>query len=196
MEINVIQVNLDRSFAATGHLVKYVVDNKVDIALIQEPYCLQGRVVGFPANFTCFAFNSKAIVIVINKEISSSLITERCSDLTTTVLISFKNLTFIINSTYFPPTNNINDQICSLQSSVAGISCPLLFGLDRLDNSRGIVFLDFISSNDFNILNSNSPPTFEGHQGRSWIDLTVCNNLALNFIVNWKVLEDESLSYH
>ena len=42
----------------------------------------------------------------------------------------------------------------------------------------------------------NSQPTFDSERGQSWIDLTVCGDLIADKIRNWRVVNEESLSFH
>ena len=42
----------------------------------------------------------------------------------------------------------------------------------------------------------NSTPTFDSGRGQSWIDLTVCGDLIADKIRNWRVVNEESLSFH
>ena len=46
------------------------------------------------------------------------------------------------------------------------------------------------------INNPDSSPTFESSRGRSWIDLTICGDLIADQIINWRVNDEESLSFH
>jgi len=45
------QINLKHSTIATGNLMKYTGDNKVDIICIQEPYINQGTAVGIDTQY-------------------------------------------------------------------------------------------------------------------------------------------------
>jgi hypothetical protein len=46
--LSFVQINIQRSKNSTTQLLNYIKDNKIDIALIQEPYTLQSKICGFP----------------------------------------------------------------------------------------------------------------------------------------------------
>jgi hypothetical protein len=52
--LNCVQINLQRSKNSTAILSKYIIDNKIDIVFIQEPYVIKNKVCGFPLNYRIF----------------------------------------------------------------------------------------------------------------------------------------------
>jgi len=68
---------------------------------------------------------------------------------------------------------------------------------DTYTNQRGKTLDEFIITSDLLLMTvASGIPTFETIRGRSWIDLTVCNNiLALN-TRRWMCGEEESYSDH
>ena len=49
-----MQINLQRSRAASENLIKIVTDDEIDIIFIQEPYTIQAKVIGIPTKYTTF----------------------------------------------------------------------------------------------------------------------------------------------
>ncbi|XP_035204455.1 uncharacterized protein LOC118179392 [Stegodyphus dumicola] len=65
---------------------------------------------------------------------------------------------------------------------------------DQEEDIRGKQVLEFINSHGICILNNpDSPPTFEGARGSSWIDLTLVHT-SIN--IDWRVITDISCSDH
>jgi hypothetical protein len=64
-------------------------------------------------------------------------------------------------------------------------------------NKRGKTLEEFIIINDLLVMNEKMKvPTFESNSGRSWIDLTICNNILAQNIRRWTCGEEESCSDH
>lgn len=129
------------------------------------------------------------------------------NEITTSVLIEHGRHKIILNSTYFTPAGDISIQCNSLQQIIdINTSYPLIISIDsnarspvwgdRLQNRRGEVFLDFLATHDLIFHNDNREPTFSGHQGESYIDLTVSNISATRYIKQWELSRDDSLSQH
>jgi len=75
--IKCMQINLQHSKAATANLIKIATEDEIDIIFIQEPYTIQGKVIGIPTKYTTFTSGegrSRAAVVVTIKEIDAMLI--------------------------------------------------------------------------------------------------------------------------
>ena len=53
-DIKCLQINLQRSRAASANLTKIVTEDEIDIIFIQEPYTIQAKVIGIPSKYTTF----------------------------------------------------------------------------------------------------------------------------------------------
>lgn len=71
--INILQINLDRSSAATNHLVKYIHDNNIHVILIQEPYAKQ-NILGFPSYFRIYTMGIATAVVITDSNVVASLV--------------------------------------------------------------------------------------------------------------------------
>jgi hypothetical protein len=50
--INCIQINLQRSKTSTANLLKTIEEYNIDIVIAQEPHVINGKVIGFPLNYS------------------------------------------------------------------------------------------------------------------------------------------------
>ena len=68
---------------------------------------------------------------------------------------------------------------------------------DTHTNQRGKSLEEFIITSDLLLMNEATDiPTFETIGGRSWIDLTLCNNILAQNTKSWTCGEEESSSDH
>ena len=84
--------------------MKYTADKKVVIILIQEPYINQGRAVGINTQYKTFTAGearSTAAVIITNRKVDATLITQLSDEDTITLEITSGDTTIILASTYF-----------------------------------------------------------------------------------------------
>ena len=72
-----MQINLQRSRAASANLTKIATDDEIDIIFIQEPYTIQTKVIGIPTIYTTFTAGGarpRAAMVVTNKGIDTTMI--------------------------------------------------------------------------------------------------------------------------
>ena len=104
VELKCAQINLKHSRVATVNLMKYTADNKLDIICIQEPYINQGRTVGIDTQYKTFTAGeaqSRGAVIITNRKVDATLITQLSDEETITLEITSGDTTIILASTYF-----------------------------------------------------------------------------------------------
>ena len=92
------------SRAATENLIKIVTEDKIDIIFIQEPYTIQGKVIGIPTKCTTFTAGGarpRTAVVVTSKEIDTTMIRQLTDMDTVTVEVIKGNLNIIAASMYF-----------------------------------------------------------------------------------------------
>ena len=88
-------------------------------------------------------------------------------------------------------TNSNKKCICGMESNAHSN----LWGSTTSDR-RGALLEDAIFQFGLNVLNKGSTPTFHSPVGKSVIDVTLTSNNMLNTILDWKVLDEPSLSDH
>lgn len=207
-KLEIIQINLARAFKANQSLSVYQQDKLHDISLIQEPYNLKGKIIGFPMKHKILASkdNPKAAAIIHSEKISVfPLVLEE-------KIVAFKiNLnnrdTLIINC-YFPPKENIQHLLARIDEILQTAhtrnilitgdfnSKNITWG-GNITDDRGEELIEFIIKNDLIILNNmNSEPTFDCNRGKSWIDLTLVSSGMFTYIKKWEVTKDSTCSDH
>jgi hypothetical protein len=67
---------------------------------------------------------------------------------------------------------------------------------DTCKNTRGRALEEFITRDLLIINEATDIPTFETNRGRSWIDLTLCNNILAHKTRGWTCGEEESCADH
>jgi hypothetical protein len=91
VELKCAHINLKHSRVATANLMKYTADNKVDIICIQKPYINHGRAVGIDTQYKTFTAGearSRAAIIITNRKVDATLITQLSEEGTITLEIT------------------------------------------------------------------------------------------------------------
>lgn len=187
-EVRSVQINLKHSINATDNIIIFLGKNNIDIALIQEPWIRDNKVMGLDnPSFVLFYLYSTDVkprsCILVKKHLSAFLIPNLCDGDTTVVIIENRNKPVIVVSTYFPHSKNspphIISSICrqpkfgNLVISCDSNSRNTLWGSSG-NNERGEELLDFILNIDLNFCNAGNIPTFvfPGHRWEEVLDIT------------------------
>lgn len=114
-----------------------------------------------------------------------------------------------IYSCYWSPNCTIaeyTDFLLRLEMSIRNSSIPVLVAGDfnaksgewgsLRDDARGLLLADMIAALDLLVCNNGNSPTFVRGDSESIIDITITTRSMHSSVVNWKVLDDESLSLH
>jgi exonuclease III len=210
-EIKYAQINLQHSRIATANLMKYIVDNKIDIISIQEPYIYQGRMVGIDAQYNIFTAGedrSRAAVIITNKEMDATLITQLSDEDAITLEITKDGTTIILASMYLdrqkPLEQDLSkvDKILQQAKRVGAIiamdsNARSTSWHDTTTDKRGKHLEEYIISKQLHIMNEPSTnTTFASRRGKSNIDLTLTTSSLLRRISDWGISDEESNSDH
>lgn len=213
MALKLRQVNLHHSRAASAALLMSLEEDKVDVALIQEPWIGgDGRVKGLGMR-SYNLFHSKK-----EGKIRTAILAKKTLNTFFEPLYSTKDLTVIqctsntknnknsllLAASYMaheedvPPT-----EVVELASQATRRKAGLVIGSDtnahnriwgsRATNKRGELLLSFIQSTNLLIANKGSEPTFVSPNGESIIDLTLTDRVEVK---RWKLSDKASLSDH
>ncbi len=198
LEINIkcLQINLQRSKAATAQLNKIIIERKYDIIFIQEPYVIKSKVCGFPIHFKLYYKQSNVIktaIVVINHKIQTLFIESLSNHFLTIVKLHFKSKSFYGFSIYCSPFE-------SLETELIDSNAKSKVWFNNKDNRRGHLIIDFINQNNLFILNDNNCPqltTYYTTRGVSNIDLTITDLNSFQLIKNCKIVDTfDSMSDH
>lgn len=197
-----LQVNLGRGKEATLLLENYIKKHNIDIVLLQEPYKYKQKTLGYT-----FQHSSKDAKTQIwtKQQMGGILLRQDMSNNNiTTIDIKLATKTITISCVYDEPGGNTNTKFNMMKHRWQNMNKPLLIAGDLnahheawggdVTDARGEDLLEWCVSNGLTIVNdNNSTPTFDCNRGKSWIDVTITNNMN---ITNWKVQEEETLSDH
>jgi hypothetical protein len=110
INIKCLQINLQRSKAATAHLNKFIMENNIDLVLIQEPYVIKSKVCDFPVNYRTFYSENivtpKTAIIVINNKIQVLFLQTYSNIYSTFIKLQLQNKNFLCFSILFATTKH------------------------------------------------------------------------------------------
>lgn len=205
--LNIIQVNLGRSFKATQTLTNNLLEFKQDISLIQEPYALKNKIIGFSLKNRIISSDDtpKTATIIHNKDIE--VFPYQITPKIIITKLKWKKITVTIINCYIPPKENIEDTLKIIERYIqANPNEHIIVAGDfnaknriwggAITDEKGIELLEFIDINNLNVINNDSIPTFETRNGRSWIDITAVSQSVLPHVEKWEVLDTPSESDH
>lgn len=208
-----MQANLHHAVAATAVLERCLAQDNIDLALIQEPWVVNGEVRGLGATGKLLVNKDGTrprACIVFDKCVNFLPVPELCSD---DLVAAFANIRgwvgarVIICSAYLPseradPTEDLGRVVEYARRNQA----ELLVGCDANAhhtswgssdiNSRGELLFDFLISNHLTTLNVGRTPTFVTSNRQEVLDITFASNNLARHIEAWRVSEEISMSDH
>ncbi|MEZ4720253.1 MAG: endonuclease/exonuclease/phosphatase family protein, partial [Flavobacteriales bacterium] len=214
-----LQINLQHSKSATAALCRTISLYKYDIVLVQEPYVYKNKICGLNScNSYTFSSsdcdgNAPRTAIVVNKEVECWNISHLTNRDTVAVGIQYKSggevCRLIVASVYLPydvnqppPSKELTDivEYCKVRK------LPLIVGCDANShhtvwgstdiNKRGEHLLEYLLTENLDILNAGTEPTFVNRVREEVIDITVCSSSIRDMLTKWCVLDEESFSDH
>ena len=206
-----VQLNVHKCKAATQQLIMMLESENVDVALIQEPYCYKGNLPLYPKSYKIyFDIKSeviKAAIIIRNTKLHPFLDLNSTHYNMVTIDITVGNLLLTLCSYYFEPCMNIDTDLEKISQMLSfKKSGFLLWGMDAnsksevwyspITDGRGSKLTEFISMHHLFVMNEDCGPTFCSQQGSSYIDVTVCGLDLLQYVTNWDISDNDSLSDH
>ena len=208
---NLLQINLNKSYIASDDLFKDI--KSPDIVLIQEPPLRNNRIARVPKThfqFVPHTTDRARVAILLPRDLAKSAMSLASLNTKDSIVlrISVTNqLTILLASIYMESSDPIPDNLIRRISEHADKEkLPLIICTDsnahhttwghRNCNTRGRQLLLLLGSSGLHVSNTGNTPTFQGHLGSSFIDLTLCNTSALPLISSWKVIQGRSASDH
>ncbi|GBL82181.1 Retrovirus-related Pol polyprotein from type-1 retrotransposable element R1, partial [Araneus ventricosus] len=207
-EIKFVQVNLHHSIAATATLVQRAKDQCISIACVQEMHQVKSTLVGIPSKcklFTTKRTSLKAGIICFNPDLPIMKVFS--ANNTVGATLPYRGKILLILTVYCPPKEELRHTLEELENSlliphdrvlITGDfnSKSPVWGSD-IEDERGRQLMEFVLSKGLAIVNEEDTiPTFEGAQGRSWVDLTISDPELLENIFKWQVDIEPTNSDH
>lgn len=220
--VRIVQINLGRRKGAAIELNTQINRGGIDIALIQEPFTVKNRVRNLQGGI--ILYNSKLeerprsciwMSTKLFKESNCIQLLENSDRDQTAVRMKLKmadggKKELVMCSIYFPGIPEsmkiINDCFSKLVARCKTENLELIVGCDANAHhslwgskkicKRGEELLDYITSNNLQILNVGNEPTFVSGERMDVIDLTISTLQISRRIENWRVEKGDSFSDH
>lgn len=194
--IRILQLNCGRSYGVMCELGVLMTEQRVDVALLQEPYVWEGRVRGVSGDFTVVAAEGqpKAAIVVRNALGDLGCVASMSDELRVCVHVRCKLGDVVVCTAYFQFGGDIESDCEYLERLMgmfsrelvivgadANASAPLwhskgLSGGGRENEVRGRALEEYMIGNDWHALNEPTQNyTFSGGRGESDIDVTMVN---------------------
>ena len=214
--IRCVQVNLHHAKGASGVLCRRFTKDQLSVALIQEPWVHDTRILGLANTNSklvyCNQQSNPRTAILLNRNIKFVPITEFIQrDLVAiAVEVPTTNGTqeVVVASAYFPGDEDDipPSEVAALVRYCRSINKPLIVGCDANAhhtvwgssdvNTRGEYLLEYLTSNNVNVCNVGNEPTFSNAIRQEVLDLTLCSASITEKVKNWHVSDEPSLSDH
>ncbi|KAI8126689.1 putative 115 kDa protein in type-1 retrotransposable element R1DM [Lucilia cuprina] len=196
--IKFIQVNLGKGRHAQDLLLHKLSESYIDLALISEQYKRTDAQMWFEDS------TKHAAILTMNRSLN---IREVCEENESFTYVTINGIR--IYSCYFPPSMDIekfNENLNKLDTSIRTARARVIIGGDFNSKSpewnsktldrRGKLVSELIASLGLIVFNNGNCPTFIGGRGSSIIDITFGSPDLCNQAMEWKVLDDLTLSDH
>ncbi|KAM8702706.1 hypothetical protein ACLKA7_000836 [Drosophila subpalustris] len=199
--------------AASAALLLRLAGNGADIALIQEPWIVGGKVSGLRApEYKLIVAESQGNIrtcILARKHLSIFLLHSFSNEDNTAVSLELQSAPIRLLSCYMaydqpgPPPEDITRRLvndCVTNNIGLLIGCDVnahhtQWGSTNI-NKRGELLLDYILTTNLEVLNRGNDPTFVIKDRKEVIDLTLASHSISDLINNWKVSSEHSFSDH
>jgi len=127
-DIKVVQINLHRAKASSSNLIQYIYDNKLDIALISEPWCNNGKICGLNGlKLHYMSCDRPRAAVAYNSDLKVWPMNEFTSPDVSTVNFEGKDSNVILCSTYMDRNlNEIPETLRKLVDHCKQNNCKLI----------------------------------------------------------------------
>ena len=209
--IKIGQLNANGSETVMDQISRYAEENELDLLCLQEPYTRKGKIVAMPksAQIVTQGKSPKSAVIVFNKQIKTTKITQLSDEWTICVEIKTATMSSYIVSSYFQYRHEINPyinklkEICTLLGEenliiTADANAKSIMWHSKENDKRGEDLLNFIMEFNLTIANQpGNPPTYRNTMGgESNIDVSLLSNKLKAYSFTWTVEDGLTTSDH
>lgn len=196
--IKIVQLNLNSQRVASLQLRDFCAHNKINIALVQEPVALSGKIYGFEDCRTIAADNPGAAIIIMDKDIQAIELSRHMSTHIAAIRVGHGLRSLVLVSAYFKynvHTSAFTDKLRTIledgAETIIGADTnghsPRWYSRDL--NHRGRVVEDLID--DFNLSVINRAGMLDTYarpgMGSSNIDVTLSTHGSAGSVTGWLV---------
>lgn len=221
MDLRIGQLNVARAKAMSGELEVVAGNHKLDIVLVQEPYCTSRGSVPRPQNGRIVAHTGgegprTAAILVRNVSCDVLALGEYMQNYCAVAQITVRGqLPIYVVSAYLRPSGDAEDELTHLDRILGALRVtgrPVLVGADvnaahdlwfswsrgPKQVARGWQVVDLAATAGLSFLNKGGEPaTFIGYNGkRANVDVTMCSMGLENSLKFWKVHPHATMSDH
>jgi hypothetical protein len=190
--------------------MKIAAETDTDILFIQEPYTIQGKLIGIPTKYKIYTAGEgryRAAIVVTNNHLDATLLLQLSDGDAVAVETTKSTKKIIAVSMYFNREHQIEHDIRKMERVINHAKhTGLLFAADsnarstswhdvRMD-TRGKILEEFIMSKQLYIMNDSCYTTFSNRLGSSNIDLALTNSQLLESFSEWEISDQDSISDH
>lgn len=198
MTLKILQGNIDRGREAMDLIYQIAGEEKADIIIMAEP----NRIKVTQSNW--LVDNRIDIAIRINNKNIQITQTGRGDG-----FVWIETHKLVIYGCYISPNVGLaqfSGFLRALRGEMKKHSKESIVGGDfnaksylwgsPIEDKRGQILAEWLAEEDLIVLNQGNAPTFRRREYQSYIDVTFCTQKIAKQVINWKVLEEESLSFH
>jgi ribonuclease HI len=221
--VKFVQWNMGKRIHAFNYLATIIGAEKIDIVAIQEPIIYKGKPKAMPGGRMFYSDLKPRACIWVKKDLCDQAecikLSEFSSEDQAVVKLKIKLQggsvkELIVSSTYFPGANDSrvsNHSVISEKLQKLVYACKqnrlelllsadanahhLIWGSNR-ECPRGRSLLEFITTNDLQILNVGNKPTFSSGRHESVIDISLSTLFISRRVEKWRVDGGETMSDH
>ena len=196
MNLNIVQINLQKSKLSLENFYSYLVQNPLTLGLVQEPYSY-GGIIPKHRDFNIFGTQSGRAVIIAPIHLPIFACNELTSKDYTVVILKNGNMSQFLASIYLDINlNPIGPELVKMCNFFNSNNSNAILALDSNSHSpmwgsdinrRGMLLEDFIIETDLTVLNKGKSPTFVSSRGESIIDITLVHGNS-DHISSWHVM--------
>lgn len=209
----VCQLNLHHSKAASAMMTRCMEEDKVDIAILQEPWILHKRIKGLSERkaklYQPSTDGRVRTCILVRHGVLAVHLPHLCSPDLTVVRIGDGAGAFMVASAYLPydspdqpPSKEVENLVkyCEERNIGVIIGCDAnahntVWGSTN-NNDRGEQLLEFVERYNLLVANRGAQPTFVDARRAEVIDVTLICRKILNRVENWRVVDRLTMSDH
>ncbi|XP_020298476.1 uncharacterized protein LOC109862754 [Pseudomyrmex gracilis] len=214
--IQMTQINLHHSKSASAILARSMAMMQTSIALIQEPWFVNGAIRGLSGCGNLYKTHSEKRIrsCILVKGLNAIFLPQLSSEDLTVIrvrvqLAEKEDMEILIGSAYMPFDSRDpppQEEVKTLVAYAEDRGLELLLGCDANPhhvgwestdiNPRGESLHGFLMGTGLTILNRGTEPTFQDSRRRKVIDITVSTEKVAGLVRDWRVSNEPSGSDH